>query len=290
MTVEDIFNNYSDKIAQLHLYQRAMKELATAEIKKLNEYAVSFSDKPEILELSSSYNNMYFYAARDGEAKLYAHKKSSVEDRIESVYLHKNKQYQWLLAEIYEVYEDFLEEIYAYIGSKDNSLWPLIDFGNVRLSDLKNKDFEYYLTQAKKKDDIPHSILNSIRQSFPDYYKLETENKLNKNIRLLIVLVEKLRHIIVHCGGVVKDKKEFIELVIRKAGFFNDGKYKKEYYDFIEGFFGAEQYSTTISLLEIRVMPELPILAEVDRFEILSNILSASAYAICEEINKKKMA
>lgn len=290
MTVEDVFNNYSDKIAQLHLYQCAMKELATAEIKKLNEYAVSFSDKPEILELSSSYNNMYFYAARDGEAKLYAHKKSSVEDRIESVYLHKNKQYQWLLAEIYEVYEDFLEEIYAYIGSKDNSLWPLIDFGNVRLSDLKNKDFEYYLTQAKKKDDIPHSILNIIRQSFPDYYKLETDNKLNKNIRLLIVLVEKLRHIIVHCGGVVKDKKEFIELVIRKAGFFNDGKYKKEYYDFIEGFFGAEQYSTTISLLEIRVMPELPILAEVDRFEILSNILSASAYAICEEINKKKMA
>jgi len=41
-----------------------------------------------------------------------------------------------------------------------------------------------------------------------------------------------------------------------------------------------------IVLLEVRVMPELPIRAEIEPLEILIDILSASVYAICEELKK----
>ncbi len=95
-------------------------------------------------------HNMSFRNAKTGDAIFYGFKELSIEDRYLHVLLHKNKQYQWLLAEAYEEFEDYIENAYAYYGSINNSFWPLRDYGNIFLSELKNKDFYWYVEQARK--------------------------------------------------------------------------------------------------------------------------------------------
>jgi hypothetical protein len=68
---------------------------------------------------------MTFYDAITGNVIFYDHKKLSIEDRYLHIFIHKNKQYQWLLAEAYEEYEDYLENIYAYYGKVNNAFGHL---------------------------------------------------------------------------------------------------------------------------------------------------------------------
>ena len=85
---------------------------------------------------------MCFTHPKDGTPYFFGHFKSTIEDRRLSVILHKNKQYQWLLSEAYEEFEDFIEAAYAYAGYADNNFWPLKDYGNISLQDLQNKEFQ----------------------------------------------------------------------------------------------------------------------------------------------------
>ena len=46
----------------------------------------------------------------------YGYKERRLEDQKRAVWRHKNKQYQWLLAEAYELFEDFIESAYGFAG------------------------------------------------------------------------------------------------------------------------------------------------------------------------------
>jgi len=145
MNDSEIIELFADKLAEIVLYQRAVKKTAQKELKYLEDYAASLQDKPDLMDISSSHNAMYFYDARTGTARMYGHKVSSIEDRYLSVILHKNKQYQWLIAEAYEEFEDFLERVYAFLGYTDSNFWPMSDFGRISLSELSGKDFDWHL-------------------------------------------------------------------------------------------------------------------------------------------------
>jgi len=95
-------------------------------------------------EFAHSLHNMAFRSAKDGERIVFGQKKLSVEDHKLSVFLHKNKQYQWLLSEAYEEFEDCLKYLYAYAGSIDINFWPLADYGNISLNELPKKPFKWF--------------------------------------------------------------------------------------------------------------------------------------------------
>jgi len=231
---------------------------------------------------------MYFRAAKDGKHILFAHIKSSLKDMRKAVVLHKNKQYQWLLAEAYEDFKDFIENSYAFAGHIDKNLWPLNDFGRISLTELKEKDFEWFRKRARIKRDVPQSIINRFRDIFPDISRLETENKLGINLRLAVALIESLRHIIVHKSGIVSDKQKFIEDVLKKSGLYNNGKYKDEHKVFIKSFFGARNYKNVVVLLEAGIKPEIPFYIHVNLFEVLSRYLMAYANIILECLQAHK--
>lgn len=216
MDLDEIFESYSSKMTQLCLYQRAMQDIAKKELEKLAEYEKSLEIHPELKEHSLSLHKMTFRIASNGEHFVYGRKKLSIEDRRLSVFLHKNKQYQWLLSEAYEEFEDCIERLYAYAGFTNNDFWPLKDYGGITLSEIETKDFNWFEEQASNKKDAPSSIINKFRESFPLIKKTEEENKLNVNLRLAITLIEYLRHVIVHRGGTVHDKYKFKELVLKK--------------------------------------------------------------------------
>jgi hypothetical protein len=284
MDINDIFSKYANREAELVLYQRAMKKIADKELTELFEYSEAHKEHQDILDLPRSINNMYFYAAKDAGARLYGHKTNSIEDEKMSVILHKNKQYQWLLAEAYEAYEDFIEQSYAYLAFINHNTWPLSDYGNINLSELSTKEYEYFLAQAKNKKDKPNSMIKQFRKVFPQYEVLETTNKLSKDLRFMINIAEKFRHHIVHTSGKVQDKKKCIEDIIKMTGIYNNGKYDIERYNFIDGFFGSEEYSNTIVLLEIPDDTKAPILFEINRLNILTSSLITDAHILFEEI------
>lgn len=284
MEFKTIFEAYSTKMTQIYLYQRAMQELAKKEFQKLYEYENSLKKKPEMLEMPYSHHNMYFRTARDGTYQFFGSKKSSVKERRLSMVLHKNKQYQWLLAEAYEGFEDYIEDLYACAGFKNNDFWPLHDYGNITLSEIKSKPFEWFQFQAKKKKDRPASIINRFRESIPNLAAVEAKNGLETNLRLAITLVEFLRHIIVHKGGNVSDKDEFIKEVLQKSGLYNNGNYESSHLNLINAFFGDREYENTILLLEIPNNPEIPLDTYINVFEVLSNYLMAYAHLVQEEV------
>ena len=284
MSIEQIWQVYCERMAEIELFHRATKNIAKKELIKLNEYANNLKSNPELQEHSKSLHNMSFYDLKTGDNIFYGFKELSVGDRYLHVLLHKNKQYQWLLAEAYEEFEDFIENIYAFYGSINNSFWPLKDYGSISLSELNEKNYDWYLEQARKKKDTPKSILNRFRKQFPELTKVEVNNKLDTNLSLVITLVEKLRHIIVHKGGSVDNKNEFIKLVTQESGLYNNGNINPQHIELINQFFGENEYENLITVLEVRVQPEIPLDIYVSLFGKLTNYLMAYAFFLCKQI------
>lgn len=287
MKIKNIFDDYASKMAQLHLYQRAMQKIAKKELQDLDEYEKSRGKNPDLKELYCSYHSMHFRNAKDDSRVSFSHIKSTIEDMRLSVILHKNKQYQWLLSEAYEAYEDFIKTSYAFAGYSDNNFWPLKDYGNISLNELKKKPFTWYIDQSKKKSNTPNSIINQFKRNYPGISEIENKNALNINLRLAVILIEHLRHIIVHNGGVVTDKTAFIKRVLEKSGLYNNGKYDKMHESFIKNLFGNNEYENTVVLLEIRIHPELPFDLHQNVFDILSGYLMSYAHIIFENLFSK---
>ncbi|MFT7293014.1 MAG: hypothetical protein ACI87Q_000860 [Pseudohongiellaceae bacterium] len=282
MKLDQIWAAYSARMSEIELLHRSTKELANRELRKINEYAGSIKDNDELKELSSSHHNMKFNDVKTGNSRFYDQTKLSLEDRYLHVLLHKNKQYQWLLAEAYEEFEDFLENVYAFYGYVNNTFWPLKDYGSITLSELSTKDFDWHAKQAKNKKDAPKSILNKFRSQFPELVKIEKNNALKTNLALAITLIEKLRHIIVHKGGKVDSKEEFIKLVAQESGVYNNGNISQQNADLINLFFGENEYENLITILEVHVQPEIPLDLHVSLFGKLTNYLMSYAFLVCE--------
>ncbi len=282
MTLDEIFTSFRERVTDLDLYQRAAKATAKKELQQLNQYAEQLKTNPALEGISSSLHAMYFYDPRTGTARNYGFRESSVEDRANLVVFQKNKQYCWLLAEAYEEFEDYLEGTYAYLGSQDSSSWLMSDFGNISITELVDKDYAWYLDRAKNKRDPPQSVLTRLRALYPQLVNFETNNKLNVNLKVAIELIAHLRHIIVHKGGVVASRGAFLESVLKKCGLWNNGKYHEGYGVFVDKFFGGGEYENVISLLEIRVHPEIPLDIHHDLFGELTGYLMAYAILVYE--------
>lgn len=284
MDLDEIFESYSRKMTELCLYQRAMKDIAKKELEKLAEYNKALEKNPELTEHPLGLHNMAFRMASNGEHFFYGHKKLSVKDKHLSVFLHKNKQYQWLLSEAYEEFEDCIERLYAYAGFTNNDFWPLKDYGSITLNEIKNKDFRWFEEQAINKKDAPASIINKFRVSFPNIKKVEEKNELGVNLKLAITLVEFLRHVIVHRGGTVLDKSKFRDRILKKSGLHNNGKVAEEHTQFIDSFFGSGDYDKTIILLEVPTNPEIPVDTHLNVLDMLFGYLMAYVHLIYESL------
>ncbi|GLO05672.1 hypothetical protein [Pseudomonas putida] len=199
---------------------RLQTELRALKTEKEREH--EYND--ELKELPRSIYNMVYHDLRTGRAEVYGSKRSFLDDQIASAHLHTNRHYQWVLAEAYEAFEDFLENLYAGMGYMDADFWPMTDFGNIRMSELPNKDYEWFNAQVKQKKNKPGSILNIFRASFKELRELETKNKLNCHAGFELILISKLRHLIVHNSGKAENKDEVIKRMLSEAGISE--KYK----------------------------------------------------------------
>lgn len=286
MKLEEIFNEYIHKSEQLIIAKRSISEIAKNEINRLIQKKEKEEEVTGKKNTTHSVDFFFIHDAKTGEVTRYKHISSTVDEKIKHILLQKNKQYQWILSESYEIFREYLIKAYAYLGYKDKNVWALKDYGNIVLSELENKDYSFFLEQAKNKRDVPDSILNKFRNIFSEYRKLETCNKLKKDLKLDINLIEHFRHIIVHCGGVTSDKEGLIKKILEKSGLWNNGKNNEESRDFISSFFRLEESTDIIILLEIESNNGGFPRGYHDILDDLISSLNSVAYVIFNEINE----
>lgn len=180
--------------------------------------------------------------------------------------------------EAYEAIEDFIERAYAYCGLKGMALWGEPN----NWSHGSSLEIEHYL--SVKLRGTPYAQLKAFRNELPHFAQYESQNPNKVNYRVVFVLVEKLRHFIVHNEGYGQD---FDKLMNRIRGELPsvDAKQLKSY---VESYFIFHGGRYLIDLLELPVEDsELPIGAYND--EMLGFFRSIMEYAalIAEAINNK---
>lgn len=220
MEINQIFSDFTDSVGHVVIYARAAKKLTNKELEELEKQTEAYNKRlEEYPDWFSAFDRMYFQCPKSGETKLYFNSVDSLQDRKDKVWLHRNKNYQWLLAEAYEAFEVFIARLYTYIGKTEPSYWQMQDFGTAKLNEIEQKPFEWYYERAKKKKDFPKSILNAFRDLCPEIDVYEKNNSSEVNMRLTLKLIEKFRHLIVHNGGVLGDLEEVHKKVVRECGF-----------------------------------------------------------------------
>jgi hypothetical protein len=150
-----LWTEFSSSVAMLQVFQSGVnqtirKELG--EIANLNKLAEQY---PDNAELGQSGNNLVMKHFATGKVFVYNQHRANLDDRERMVFEYKNKQYLWLFVEIYELFEDFVAAIYAYIGCLDKNSWPLEDFGKARLSEIPLNDYGWHLDRSKAKRNAP---------------------------------------------------------------------------------------------------------------------------------------
>lgn len=287
MKLQNILDKYSSRMTQVQLYQRGMRKITEKEYDDLLKYEERMGERVNDLKYSS-FDRMTFVNAKTGEHNTYGVKRGNTKDQKRSVVLHRNKQYQWLLAEAYEVFEYYLRELYAYVGFIDNNAWPLVDYGNVKLSELAQKPYEWFKEKSDRKQKFPSSVLSVLRDRFPDIVRYESGEYLYVDLYFATILIEQFRHLIVHNGGVAECKYKFVERVMKKSGLYNNGSPSEKYTQFVLGFFGSGECSNMIKLLEVNHEREgRPIGFYTNVFGVISEYMVSYAFLMAESIALK---
>ena len=279
MEMKDIWLNFSSRISEIEMVQRAAKATSKRELEELNRQYEILEKNLELKNMSSSLHNMSFNSPFTGSHIFYDFKEKTIRERASDVFLYRNKQYQWLLAEAYEEFEDFLEHAYAYYGKKDIEFWPLNDYGDINLSEIKNKDFNWHLEKAKKKN--TKAITATFRKKFKQLKNIEITNSNEINLRMAIVLIEKLRHVIVHNGGKTSKSSQIIDKVMKESEVYKKGKIPEKEFDFANSLFLTnDSHNGLVRLLEVKIKEHFPLDVSYDIFMSLIRYLLSYAYII----------
>lgn len=244
------------KISTVQLYAGSVKnntKKLAAELTSKKQSAEKLKEREDIDPIIKEFNHVElrrftYMNPYTGQRDIFDFKKTNLDEQLSNLYLYQNRQYQWLLVEVYEFFEDYIEWLYACIGFLNNSFWVASDFGDISISEIKEKDLNWFHSKAVIKKKAPHSILGRFRLKVPQISKMELVNTNNTNYRLAITLIEHFRHIIVHHNGNFRNKDDFIKVVLDRA---NVGKEMKEYaLSYISQFTGKFNDVNVILLLE----------------------------------------
>jgi hypothetical protein len=144
----------------------------------------------------------------------------------------KNRQYQYLLLNAFEVFEQYLKSAASHIRYK-------YEQDEKCFSPTK---FIKYLHNTAPVISRIIKIRNECNAKFLD----------EMNLFLTFSLIEQLRHQITHASGYANDKDFFIKMCLKRIGRDNKGKPKSEYTDYLNSFFGSKQYENLICLIEVK--------------------------------------
>lgn len=269
--------------ADIELLERTMRDATTDQHRRLLENRKRLVDQG-LEDLSSSHHNMSFRSLSTGEHIFYhARSRTSEEIRVDLL-IHQNKQYQWLLAEGYEAFEDYVEFVYAVGGILHEPLWRPAELLKLKAAWGSNPSLDAYKEWAanpRYTGDVL-SKMERFRSTFPGMSAVEADSPHYPNPKFQLALIEMLRHVVVHNSGRVKNKDAFVQRIFARSGASPTGVEGPAMLGQIREFLGERNGEIFVHLLDIPVQP-LPG-AYVSRIEVLLDLLLAYANYICTEV------
>lgn len=221
MELIDIFRTFTNGIADIEYFRSTLNSAVEREAEHLQEQKeiIAQGGFTGVVHIQS----MFFQDVTSGKPVFYGFRKTNVSDAIKNIETHNNRQHQWLLAEAYELFEDYINLAYAYMGQRGPERWPLRDFGSIQWEEVNSKGFDWYFKQAQQKKDVPLGAMRQFRKVLPRMASVEPENRMGYDLQVAVMLIARMRHQIVHTKGVIKDKKIFLEDLITKLGYSGIG-------------------------------------------------------------------
>lgn len=273
-----IFDEFKEKIIHINCCQGFTESISKTALKDLkNQYE---KEKAYGLEIQSSDTMVTFCEDILSGVKISIGSKEFSIDEYFSIHVKiRNRQYQWLLVEAYEAFEGYLKKLYANIGYFDNDFWEQKDFGKISISEIKDCDPNWFVQQVKRK--TPDSILKQIHKKMPILDAIlvhkKRDNPQEVDYKFMVNLISKLRHIIVHCNGIT-DKSKFTEKCLKEIGRNGNGIENQKYIDIVSWYFGIEQLSNTVCLIEVGDSTEKHM--QYDRLNDLVEVIASYAMFI----------
>lgn len=240
--LKTIFEEFEQNVHELSFYSDIVHESYKKYLAEIEEHTKKHSD----IDLYSSKRPAYFDILNKHE-KIISDLRvdKSLEQISKDIFFHYNKQMQWFLVEAYEMYEKFIEQLYAIMGYLDNNFWNVSDFGEVQLSDILNKSEEWFFEQIKKKKEKPYSIIKVFekRLNIKQYFDKKSPST---NYDFLMQFISEFRHAIVHDKGFL-DKTVLKDKLFKVQGIIGQELIKK-YEDFIDFYYDENEYGNLICL------------------------------------------
>ncbi len=234
--IEQQFEVFKKAIIEINNYKSFAKSIA----EKISAYQQILEDNNLIKKRSemsdSDYSSMINFLYKSyGKGQLESletnHFKLEDFNRIELEL--RNKQYQLLLLNAFEAFEQYLKCAESLI-----------------INNLKNKEnSRFSSTKFIINLHLTIPVIPTIIK-----FRNESNPKFLDEINLLLTfsLIEQLRHQIAHSNGYANNKTLFIKKCLERIGRYNNDKPKSEYTDYLNSFFGSNQYENLICLIEIR--------------------------------------
>ena len=240
--LETEFNTLLEKISSLSIHKATAKDIYDREFKSIHELHEQLPDWSDQKE-TGQWSYFHFTSPSTGEETTYQSRPLKLDDQIELNELQKLKTYHWLLAEAYEAFEDFIERVYAYCGLVRNRFWAQPD----NWAHGESSDFKHYYNPKHKSKGTPYRQLEILRQQSQHFSTHEV--KPGNNLRVVFVLIEKLRHIIVHKGGYSDDLKGLKGKIHSEL----KGMSTKNVHSYVDSYFVTHRGDKLIDLLEFPV-------------------------------------
>lgn len=276
MDLLHIFVAFTNGIADIQVYRASVAAAAERELQHLLAQKKLHETWPS--EILKSTHNLFFHDAT-GRPIFYGFRQLTIEDAIQTLIGHTNRQYQWLLAEAYELFEEYLKRAYAHMGLASPTLWPLRDFGSAQWMDIAKKDFDWFLMQARQKKDAPLSMIRQFDQVLPLMHQVRRDNALGVDLWVAVLLVAQTRHQIVHGRGVVEDRDTFAKQLLSRLGI--SGASASEQLPFIQHSLILNPKDGAIRLLNLRHPDSVPgIQIDYDLFDGLVRFLLIYAHQL----------
>jgi hypothetical protein len=270
--IQDAYATFTRGAALIEQEQLLVKSLVEREFIRLKKQKDQLSESE--LNINPVAHSFVFRDMAQCQPVFYKSHELSHDQLISALTVSHNRQYQWLLAECYELFEDFLIDAYGCAAAINAAFWDPKNLKDV--IGFAGKNADWWVNQARMLKSTPSAktILERMRQ-MPGVREIEQRNAHEVNYKLVLLMIDRMRHLIVHERGQVVSVEEFATNILSDAGVLSGGKPKPKDLAFIKQYFGDGTLNTTILLREHQLPAKGSVCMYVDMFgELIGWMLS----------------
>ncbi|WP_445673082.1 hypothetical protein [Pseudomonas inefficax] len=258
------FEALLNEFSSVQMHQRIASRVKDQVVEKYKSQHEALSDLSQEQQELFGKSHEVFSFHNPFTGRLQPHKGTShtLAERAREAHIHHNKICQLLLVDAFEAFEDYVVDVYELAADAHSEL---------RIKEDQQRQISKERLKKKSSD-----IIRNFRATVPDIAKAEQDNKMQKDLRFYLFMIEKFRHIIVHRAGRCLNPDAIIESILKNSCLLTDKIHRPEAEKAIRRFIGVGGVEGVIVLVEEELMGG-PFRVSLNRHEELLHVMSGYA-------------